>query len=210
ALAHDGAVIVVPARAAEAGKSLALYEGALRIGIRVDEDVTVIERRDQPDHARAQHAVAEDIAAHVADAHDSEWLRLRVAAHLAEVAAHALPRAARGDADVLVAVAVRAAGCECVVEPEAVLRGNGVRDVRELRRALVGRAHEVRVVLVGPDAPRRTDALAVAQVVRDVEQPADEGAILLLHLGRDIPGRARQHRRDEAALRAGRHDHRVL
>ena len=42
--------------------------------------------------------------------------------HLAEMALHRLPGAARGDAHLLVVVAGRAAGGEGVVEPEAVLR----------------------------------------------------------------------------------------
>ena len=58
----------------------------------------VVEGGDQPDVARQQHAVAEDVAGHVADADDGEVLRLDVGADLAEVALHRLPGAARGDA----------------------------------------------------------------------------------------------------------------
>src|SRR5690606_13128511 len=103
----------------------------------------------------AQHAIAENVATHVTDADGTERLRLRVAAHLAEMATHAFPRAARGDADFLVAVPVRAAGRERVVEPEVVLGGNGIRDVRELRSALVRCDYEVRIVLVVHDQSGR-------------------------------------------------------
>ena len=73
-------------------------------------------------------------------------VRLDVDAELAEVALDRLPRAARGDAHLLVVVAGRAAGGEGVAEPEAVLGRDRVRDVGERRRALVGGDDEVRVV----------------------------------------------------------------
>ena len=71
--------------------------------------------------SRQQHAVAEHVAGHVADADAGEVLALAVDAELAEVALHRLPRAARGDAHRLVVVADRAAGGERVAEPEAVV-----------------------------------------------------------------------------------------
>ncbi len=81
----------------------------------------MVERGDQLDLAREQHAVAEDVARHVADADNGERSRVDVAAELAEVPLDALPGAARSDAERLVVVALRAAGRECVAEPEAVL-----------------------------------------------------------------------------------------
>ena len=72
----------------------------------------MIESRDQADVFRQQHAVAEHVARHVADAGAGEFLRLDVRAQFAEVALHALPRAARGDAHALVVVAGGAAGGE--------------------------------------------------------------------------------------------------
>ena len=73
----------------------------------------------------------------------------------AAVAAHALPRATRGDAHLLVVVAVAATGSERVAEPEAVLGGELVGDVAERRRALVGGHHEVGVGLVVHDTVGR-------------------------------------------------------
>ena len=125
-------------------------------GVGVDEDVAVVEGRDEADVLRQEHAVAEDVAAHVADADDRELLGLGVDAELAEVALDRLPRAAGGDAHALVVVAGRAAGREGVVEPEAVVGRQAVGDVGELRRALVGGDDEVGVVLVvAHDAVRR-------------------------------------------------------
>ena len=64
-----------------------------------------------------QHAVAEHVAGHVADARDRHRLALDVDVHLAEMPLHGLPGAARRDAHLLVVVALAAAGCEGVAEP---------------------------------------------------------------------------------------------
>ena len=61
-------VVVAPRRARQREEPLALGEARLRIGVRVEEDVLVVEGRDQLRRAAAQHAVAEDVAGHVADA----------------------------------------------------------------------------------------------------------------------------------------------
>ena len=95
-----------------------------------------------------QHAVAEHVARHVADADDGDGGRVGVDAEVAEVAAHRLPGALGGDAHLLVVVARRTAGGEGVAQPEAVLGGDGVGQVGERGRALVGRHHEVGVVAV--------------------------------------------------------------
>ncbi len=98
----------------------------------------MIEGADQLDVGREQHAVAEDVARHVADADDGEVSGLDVGAELAEMPLDQLPGAARRDAHALVVIAGRAAGGEGVAEPEAVIFGDGVRDVGERCRALVG------------------------------------------------------------------------
>ena len=115
-------VVVGPRRARQLEQALALGERRGRVGVRVDEDVPVVERGDQPDVPRQQHAVAEHVARHVADADHGEvgvlWVSMPM---LAEEALHALPGAARGDAHGLVVVADAAAGGEGVAEPVAVL-----------------------------------------------------------------------------------------
>ena len=98
--------------------------------------------------SRQQHAVAEHVARHVADADDGEVVAVGIDAEVAEVAAHRLPRAAGGDAHLLVVVAVRAARRERVAEPEAAAERDLVGDVGERRGALVGRDDEVRIVAV--------------------------------------------------------------
>ncbi len=153
ALGDQLRVVVRPGRARQAEQPLALGEARLRVGIGVDEDVQVVERADQLDVPRQQHAVAEHVARHVADADDGEVLGLDVDAHLAEMALDRFPRAARGDAHLLVVVAGRAARGEGVAEPEAVVGGDPVGDVGEGRRALVGRDHQIGVVAVAA-APR--------------------------------------------------------
>ena len=136
--------------------------------------------------------------------------RVDVAAEVAEVALDALPGAACGDAELLVVVALGAARGERVAEPEAVVERDPVGGVRERRSALVGRDHEVRIVLVESAHARRMHDLAGDDVVGQVEQPADEHRVAELHLGAQrsrSAGGAAQH---EAALRADRDDHGVL
>ncbi len=131
----------------------------------------MIERGDEPDLLRQQHPVAEHIARHVADADHVERLFLDVLAHLAEVPLHRLPRALGGDAHGFVVVPDRAAARECIVEPEAVVARQAVRDVGERRGAFVSRHDEIRVVAIPPHDMRRRDHLVAVEIVRDVEEP---------------------------------------
>src|SRR3546814_966098 len=110
-----------------------------RVRVRIDEDVAVVHRRDQADVLRQQHAVAENVAGHVADAHAGEVLLLAVTPERAEVALDRIPAAAGGDAHALVVVADRTAGGAPVVEPVGVLAGDAVGEGRKARE--IGRAH---------------------------------------------------------------------
>ena len=172
--------------------------------------MAVVERRHQADVAREQHAVAEHVARHVADAGDAELLALRVDAELAEMALHRLPGAARGDRHLLVVVARRAARGERVAEPEAVLLRDGVGVVGESRRALVGGDHEVGVVAVVAHHALRRHHLAADQVVGDVEQPAQEGLVAGDAFFEERLALRRRPLHHEAALGADRDDHHVL
>ena len=207
ALGDLALVVVLPTAARQREEPLALGEGLGRVGIGVDEDVQVVEGGDQPGVLGQQHAVAEDVARHVADADRGEVLALDVLAHLAEVALDRLPGAARGDAHRLVVVAGRAAGGEGVVQPEAVVPGHAVGVVGEGRRALVGGDHQVGVVAVVAHHLLRRHHLAALHVVGDVQQRADEGLVGGHPLGHEglAPGRGRrQALGHEAALGADR------
>ena len=69
----------------------------------------MIERSDQLNGLLAQHAVTEHVAGHVANADHGDWRRRDVEIHFAEMPFHRLPRAARGNAHLLVVVTGRAA-----------------------------------------------------------------------------------------------------
>ena len=142
----------------------------------------MVEGGDELDLARQQHAVAEHVARHVADADDRERARVDVAAELAEVALDALPGTARRDAERLVVVALRAARGERVAEPEAVLDRDRVGRVGERGGALVGGDDEVRIVLVEGAHARRADDLAADDVVGHVEHAADQRRVAQPHL----------------------------
>ncbi len=210
AFAQEGPVVVVPARPPQREEPLALGEGRRRVRVGIDEDVAMIEGRDQPDLLRQQHPVAEDVAAHVPDADDGERLALDVLAHLAEVTLDALPPAPRRDADGLVVVPVGAAGREGVVQPEAVLGRHAVGHVGERGRALVRRHDEVGVGRVVGHDTLGGDGAAVDEVVGQVEQAAHEGLVLLPPLRPALLRVGGRAARDEAALGSAGHDHRVL
>ena len=87
-----------------------------------------------------------------------------------------------------------------------------VGDIGEGRRSLVRGNHEIGIVAVVNDHGFRMRDLIVDEVVGDREQGADEHAIALGPLGqpRVAVGRGRQLLGIKAALRAGRHNHRIL
>src|SRR6266540_3394105 len=209
----DSASMPSAARACgDSGTDFALREARLRIEIRIDEDVTVIERGDELDMCGQQHAIAEHVARHVADAHGGEIGHLRVDAHLAEMPLDRLPDAARGDAHRLVVVADGAAGRERVAEPVTVFGRHRVRVIGERRRALVGGDDEIRVVRVVPTHLRRRDDGVADTVVGHIEQAPQVILIAgdaLLHEGVAV-GRGRRLFQNESSLRADRHDDDVL
>ena len=122
----------------------------------------MVEGREQPDVLGQEHAVAENVPGHVADADHGEGLGLGVQVQLAEVPLDRLPGTPGRDAHGLVVIAHRTAGGEGVAQPESVVSGQTVRNVREGCRALVRRDHQVGVVAVVPyNARRRHEPFAV-------------------------------------------------
>ena len=136
----------------------------------------MVEGGDELYARRQQHAVAEHVARHVADAGDGERLALDVDVHLAEMPLHRLPGTARGDPHRLVVVAGRAARSEGVAEPEAALQGYSVGGVGEGRGALVGGDDEVGIVAIVPDdilrrrRPRRPSMSSVSESSRSTKR----------------------------------------
>ena len=128
------------------------------------------------------------------------------------MALHRLPRAARGDAHLLVVVPDRAAGSERVAEPEPVLGADCIRVIGESRGALVRGDDEIGVVVIVPSHLRGRHDRIANEVVGKVEQRAQIVLVAghaLLQVGVTIRrrGRALEH---EAALAAGRHDDDIL
>ena len=108
----------------------------------------VVERSLKPHTLAEQHAVAEDVTTHVPDAGHGDRVLLRVQAHLTEVAPDADPGPLCGDAVFLVVVARGTTRGKGVVQPEAILRSDGVRSIGEVSSSLVRRDDEVGVVRV--------------------------------------------------------------
>ena len=211
-LGDQRGVIVGPGGARQGEHSLTLGKALRRIRVGVDEDVHVVEGSDHLQLVRQQQAIAEHVTGHVADADHRGQILLDVDALLAEMPLHRDPAALGGNAHALVVVAGRTARGERVAQPEAVVQGNTVGDIGEGRRALVSRHHQVGVVgVVAYHVARRHD-LTILEVVGDIQQATDENAVagdaLCQYL---ITVAAHRHlARDEAALGAHRHNHRIL
>ena len=205
-------VVVGPRRARQLEQALSLGEAALRVRDRVEKDVAVVEGRDELDVRRQQHAVAEHVARHVADAGNGKIGRLGVDAHLAEMPLDRFPGAARGDAHHLVVITCRPARGERIAQPEAVLLADGVGVVGERCRSLVRRDDEVRIIgVVTLDVRRRNDLVAHA-VIGQVEQ-APQIVLIAGHPFLEVRLAIRGRRRaleHEPPLGADRNDHGIL
>ena len=182
-----------------------LGEGAGRVRIRIDKDVQVVERCQQPGLFRAEHAVTKDIAAHIADADDCERFCLRVEAEGSQVPLHRDPGALRSDAHLFVVIADGAARRESVAKPEAVLLGDVVGGVGEGRGAFVGGHHKVGVIVIAAVHALGRNDLSVLQVVGNGQRGGNEPAV-----GVDAGIRVGAAFGHKAAFRTVRHDHGVL
>ncbi|MCY1514088.1 hypothetical protein D9M68_486160 [compost metagenome] len=205
-------VVIRPGRPRQIEQALALGVAGGDVGCRIDKDMAVVERGDQLNDRRQQHAVAEYVSGHITDADHAEWLRLGIQALLAEVALDRLPGAACGNAHLLVVIALAAAGRKGVAQPESVLLGDAVGDIGEGRGALVRGDHQVGIVLVMAHHLLRGNQIAFDNVVGDVEQAANKGLVAGDALIEDLVALVALRRAldDETAFGADRHDHRVL
>ena len=137
---------------------------------------------------------------------------LDIGAELAEMALDGFPRSARGDAHLLVVIALAAAGGESIAKPMALLGRDSVGDVGKGRGALVGGDDQIGVIAIVPHrVVGRHDGVTI-EIVGEFEQRANEDEVgfgAFRHPGIAIGGR-RQAFGHEAAFGADRHDDRVL
>ena len=202
-------VVIRPRGTRQLEQTLALGEGDRGVGVRVEENRSMVEGGHQADVLGQQHAVSEHVAGHVADSYGRELLGLGVDPEFAEVPLDRLPRPAGGDSHLLVVEPGRTAGGEGVAQPEPVGARDGVGDVGERRGSFVRRDDEVRVVAVVANHSLGRDDLPVDEVVRDIEQRADEDPVRRDAFGQPrvaVCGRIGQALGKETALRAGGHD----
>ena len=148
---RDQASCRSPSTTSAAGRTAACARPSSSAGIGrgIDEDVAMVEGRQQPGlpstaacRCRTRRPTCRRRRPTV---NGVRWMSVP---ELAEVPLHRFPGAARGDAHLLVVVAGRAARGEGVVEPEAVVARQRVGDVGEGGGALVGGDHEIGIVAV--------------------------------------------------------------
>lgn len=196
-------VVVGPAAARLRVQSPAFGVTGGRIGIRVDENVPVVEGGHQPQIGRVQHAVAEYIPRAVPDAGHRNGFSVDIDPDLGEMIAYRYPCAPCGDAHLFVVVASGATGGERIAQPEAALCGNMVSDVREGCGALVGGYHQVIAVRTVGHRMGGVHGFAVGNVVGHVEQSVNEYAVCLSDSDFRVLA-------DEYALGSRRHDREFL
>ena len=177
-------------------------QSCVRVGIRVDEDMQMVEGCHQLQGFGHQQAIAEYVAGHVTNADHADHIGLHVDAAFTEMTLHRYPGTTGRDAHLLVVVTRRAARGEGIAKPEVVLGGNAVGNVGKTRRTLVRGNHQIGIIAVVTQHVGGWNHLALAQVVGDIQQPADEDAIAGDGFGLNIVTRAggRQPPRHEAAL----------
>src|SRR3546814_15159722 len=90
-------VVIGPARSRQIEQALALGPPRGRIGIGVEDDVAMIERRLEPDRLRQQHAVAENLARHVAATDDRTRRLLTLDTAFGQIQMDPNPPAPRGN-----------------------------------------------------------------------------------------------------------------
>src|ERR1700704_1579205 len=87
------------------------------------------------------------------------------------------PRSARGDAYLLVVIALATAGGESIAKPMALLSRDRVGDVGKGGSALVGGDNEIGVIAIVPHGVvGRHDRVAI-EIIGEFEQRANEDAI---------------------------------
>jgi hypothetical protein len=127
--------------------------------------MAVIESGQKLDVVREEHAISKYVARHVADPDHGKIGGLGIDPHFAEVPFDRFPGSAGGDPHFLVVVTDGTARGECIVQPEAVLLGDAVRDVRESRGPFVCGDHQVRIIAVVANGVFRVNNFARDQVV---------------------------------------------
>src|SRR5690606_25121481 len=172
----------------------------------------VVERSHQLQFLREQQTIAEHIASHVTNTDDRDRVFLHVDTTLTEMTLHTHPGTLGGNAHAFVVIASRTTRGKGIAQPEAILAGNAIGNVRESRGALVGGHHQIGIVSIMAYHALWLDNLSLAQVIGDIQQTADEQPVAGNRFGEDFIARAtwRQTSRHEAPLGAHRHDHRVL
>ena len=109
-------------------------------------------------------------------------------------------------------IAVAAAAGECIAEPETAIDCDLVGDIGEACCALVGRHHEIGIILVEPLHLRGWHDFALDDIVGHRQQGGNEDLVGFDSLGekRVAVISRRQLLGKKATLRTGRYNHRIF
>ena len=129
--------------------------------------MAVVKRRHQLDRFGQQHAIAEHVTRHIADASNRDGILLHIDAHFQKVPLHRNPAAFRGNAHRFMVIPNRTAAGKSIAQPKSAFVGNGVGGVGKCRRALVCGNHEIRVFAIMDDDACGMHNLVLHDIVGD-------------------------------------------
>jgi len=145
----------------------------------------MVEGGPQLDVLGQQHAVAEHVPAHVADADDGEGFSLGIDAQLSEMPFNRLPRTLGGDPHLFVVITDRSARGIRIGHPESVFLADRISDVGKRGRSLIGGNDQIGIVTVMPNHAFWRYQFTGNDVVGDVQQTALHGFVAFDPFGQE-------------------------
>ena len=201
-------VVVFPARTGQFKQALTFCEAAFHIRVGINENVQMVKGTHQGNGLGTEHAITKHVAGHVANTDRRDLILLNVDALLAEVTLDRHPATPGRDAHLFVVVTGTAARGERITEPEAIISGNAVGNIRKRCCTFVSSHHQVAVTVVVHHHGIRMHDITIHQIIGHIEQTADKRLVAADRLLKNpLPTAAdRQMFRHKAALGTHRHD----
>ena len=141
-------VVVFPAGTGQLKQAFTFSEAAFHIRVGINENVQMVKGTNQGNGLGTEHAITKHVTGHVANTDRRDLILLNVDALLPEVTLHGHPATPSRDAHLFVVITGTAARGKGITEPEAVIRGNTVGNIRKRCRPLVRSHHQVAVTVV--------------------------------------------------------------
>src|SRR5699024_9661384 len=210
-------IVIGPRRARRIVETLAFFERSLRIWIRIDKDMKMVERRHQFSVWRTAHPIAENIPRHISDPYDSEGFVFDIDTKHAEMRFHRFPCSTSSNTHGFMVIPNGTTRCKGVTEQVIVFGRYFIGRIREACGALICCNDKVCIDPIVTDdvltRPRGDFSFMSLLVVSNVQHSAHEGPISVtpgLDPRISVNAGIRQAMRKESAFRTLSHDHSIL